>query len=288
MTVAETVPPHQVLTKPITANEESVTRLSASVEEDYFNRTTSHPKTPHSYHEPHVESAQYTPPGQEDHSHHIESASGKPQQSCLPVKADSGYDNHQGDPTQSDQYVTLPIRRKEVGSAFARRRASSSETVIHNTEIEQPLPVKLPDNPGSVITATPPSLTPRLEVTTPGETTHTLALISPTLREEPFLDILRGSSEYKGLQENEAIVTSYQSVSMSQALTHHRSLQNPKNTLRANRITSLEDFPPVALKDPISAGIPSKPQSQGTPLPWPVLQSIPRLLQQELCKLNSF
>jgi hypothetical protein len=139
-----------------------------------------------------------------------------------------------------------------------------------------------------VIAATPPYVTPRLEVTTPGETTHTLALISPTLGEEPFLDIPRRSPEFAGLQENEAIVTSYQSVSMSQALTHHRLLQNPKDTLRANRITSLEDFPPVALKDPISAGIPSKPQSQGTPLPWPVLKSIPRLSQQELCKLNAF
>lgn len=46
MSIAETVPPHRVLTLPITTTEESVARLSAIVEEDYFNRTSSPPKTP--------------------------------------------------------------------------------------------------------------------------------------------------------------------------------------------------------------------------------------------------
>lgn len=288
MTIEETVPPHRVVNTTAAANEESAAGLSARVEEDYFNGTPSPSKIPQRYHEPHVESAPHTPPGQQDHSHYIETASEKTQQSHLPVKADSGYGNRQGAPTQQSQHVTLPIRRNEVGSAFVHRRASSSETVIHNIEAEQPLPVELPVNAGLVAAATPPSLTPRLEVTTPGETTHTLALTSPTMGGVPFLDIAKAPYECGGLQENEAIVTSYQSVSMSQALTHHQLLQNPEDTLRANRITSLEDFPPVVLKDPISAGIPSKPQSQGTPLPWPVLKSIPRYPQQVLGKLTAF
>lgn len=55
--------------------------------------------------------------------------------------------------------------------------------------------------------ATPPSVTPKLEVTTPGETTHTLSLIPPTLGEEPFLDIPKAPYECGRLQENEVIVT---------------------------------------------------------------------------------
>ena len=288
MIIAETVPLHRILMTPITANEESVKRLSPRVEEDYFNRTPSPPQMPRRYPKPHVESTPYTPPGQEDNSHYIESASEKPQQGCLPVKADSEYGNLQGIPTQIDQHVTMPIRRKEVGSAFARRRASSSETVIHNIEVEQPLLVELPVNPGLIIAATPPSVTPRLEVTTPGETTHTLPLISPTASEVPFLDIHRAPHECEGLQKCEAIVTSYQSASTSQALTRLPLLQSPKDTFRANRIPSLKDFPPVVLKDPISARIPLIPRGQETAFQLPGLKSMPSFPEQELCKLGAF
>jgi len=68
MTIAGTVPPHRLLTTPSRANGESDARLSARVEQDCFNRTSSPPKTPQRYHEPHVESATHFSPGQEQHS----------------------------------------------------------------------------------------------------------------------------------------------------------------------------------------------------------------------------
>jgi hypothetical protein len=285
MIIAETIPPHRVLTTPFTDKEESVARLSARIEEDFFNRTPSPPKTSQRYHKPYIESALHTPIGQKAQSHYIETASERAEQSCFPVRVDSSYGNSQGTPTQTDQNISLPIRRKEVRLATLRRRASSSETVIHNIGIEQPFPVELLNNLG--IAATPP-LTPRLEVTTPGKTTRTLSLTSPTIGEEPFLDIAKAPSECEGLQENEAIVTSYQSASMSQALTHLPWLQNPKDTFQANRIPSLKEFPPVVLKDPLSARIPSNPRSHETPIPSPALKSIPRFPQQERGKLNGF
>ncbi len=221
---------------------------------------------------------------EKDPSHHLESDPKKPQQNCLPAKTDSSYVSGEETPIPTAQRIILPIRRKEVGSPSACRRASSSETIIHNIKIEQALPVELTDGRGLAIAATPDSVIPRLQVTTPGETVHKFPLRSPTLDEGPFLDLSIAPSECEGQLENRAIVTSYQSALMNQILTHLPSLQNPTDTLRANRIYSLKEFPPVILKDPISARIPSSPQSQRNPFPSPVLKFIPRLAQQEIGK----
>jgi hypothetical protein len=90
---------------------------------------------------------------------------------------------------------------------------------------------------------TPPSITPKLQVTTPGETTYTLPLIPPAVDGEPFLDILRAPLECGGLQENEAIVTSYQLALASQTLTHLPSLQTERIQARQTVSTPYKIFP---------------------------------------------
>jgi hypothetical protein len=277
---------------PLTTNEETVAKLDVRIEDNYFHRTPSLPKMPTRYHTPYVESSSNIPMGQKDPSYQLKTHTEKPQQSSLPLKADGLYGNVQETPTRSHRIMKLPIRRKEVGSAILRRRSSSSGTIIHNVEIDQPLPIELPENLALAIAGTLPSITPKLQVTTPGETTYTLPLMPPAVDEEPFLDILRAPFECGGLQENEAIVTSYQLALTSQTPTHLPSLQNRKDTSQANRIHSLQEFPPAVLKDPISARIPSNPQSRWIPFPMPVLKSTPTFPptfpQQRLGKLNTF
>jgi hypothetical protein len=151
-------------------------------------------------------------------------------------------------------------------------------------EIDQSLPIELPDSSVLAISINSPSVNPQVKVTTPGETTHTLSLISPPVGEEPFLDVPRVPVENEGVQGNEAIVTSHQSALMNQALTGLPLLQNPKDTSQANCIHSLQDPPPMILKDPISARLPSNLQSQWIPIST-VWKSIPTFSEQGPGKL---
>lgn len=282
LAITETFPLHCGPTTTVTTKEESTARLAPRIEEDYFHRAPPRPRTSTQF----VEPTMKAPINQKDLSNRIKTPSGKHQPRVSPLKAHSLYGDVPVTPTRSDQIVTLPIRPKEAGSGILRRRASSSETVIHNIETDQSLPVELLDNPRLVSNVTPPSVPPQVHVTTPGETTHTLSSVSPSAGGESFLEILRGPSESKEPRENEAIGISCPSALMNQALTHLSSLQEPKDISQANRIKSLKDFPPVLLKDPISARIPLNAQSQRIPLLSLVLKTKATFLQQGPGKPN--
>lgn len=284
MVIAETVPANHVPVRCLTVNEDSIPNLTANVEEGYFNRATSPLKAPKAlqrYIKPYAASTPDTPrrPGEPIQS--VEYPSRSPLHSRLPVSSGSAYGSRSGGRTQAPQHISLPIQQKEIGSPVVRGRANSSETVVHNFKADEPVAVELEDSPGLEVATTPPVTTPRLNVTTPGETIHNIPLRSPTAYDQHFLDILT-TPEFGGLQENEATATSYQSASTNQALYPLQLLQSPKNILRANRIPSLEEFPPVVLKDPISARIPSTPRHQEIPIPSPTFN------QEELCKSEAF
>lgn len=82
----------------------------------------------------------------------------------------------------------------------------------------------------------------------------------------PFLDreALPLQAGEQGIKK--AIATSYQSASTSQVVTRRPLGPNPRDGSPGKRITSLNDFPPIFLKDPIMARIPSNSLRQPNPL----------------------
>lgn len=260
--------------------------MTVNVDEDYFNRTKSPPKTTKRCYKPHIESTPSPPQQHEDQFQFVQYASKSARHNLLPLSPGSASDNRLGGLEKTSQYITLQIRQKEIGSPKVRQRASSSETIIHNIEPEQPLPAELEDKPG--LEAMTPSITPRLELTTPGETTHTIPLTSPTVYDKPFLDMPTTPLELRELRANEATVTSHQSNWVSQTFPYLPWPRSPEHAFRISHIMPLNKLPPVVLKDATSASIPSISPSQQAPIsPRPVM-SMPKFLQEQLRKFTVF
>lgn len=84
------------------------------------------------------------------------------------------------------------------------------------------------------------------------------AMRSPSHRLESFLDKATRPEEYEDLQERRASAISYRSVSTKQVQIHPPSAQSQRNVSRQGKIiTCLNELPPIALKAPFEARIPS-------------------------------
>ena len=154
---------------------------------------------------------------------------------------------------------THSIPRKPVGSPNRRQANGSSITTIHNPAISSSLylapaipPISRNSNTAQagLGISIGGNRSPRLEFPPSNR--------SPSRRLESFLERAAQVDVSGDPHGKRASVISYQSVSTKQVQIHRPSVQNQRNPSRQARIiTCLNELPPVILKDPFAARIPS-------------------------------
>ncbi len=145
------------------------------------------------------------------------------------------------------------IPRKPVGSPSRRQDNESSITTIHNAGISSPVRLHPLVHAAPSSPSTGRGKLEFFEQKSPA----TSSTRSPSQRLESFLEkaVLL---EIEDPQERRASVISFQSVSTKQVQIQPPSAQNQRNPSRQARIiTCLNELPPITLKDPFTARIPS-------------------------------
>jgi hypothetical protein len=156
-----------------------------------------------------------------------------------------------GQATDASSYTarSISIPRKPVGSPSRQRTEESSETIVHNNssvtpvQIQQPFPNEI-QQPQHSLSVDPVWATLGQNMS--------LASSKPP----PFLGKEALSSKLAGLFENKATAISFRSVSTKQVVVHPPLAQG----VSIRRIISLNELPPVSLKNPIAARVPSSCQ----------------------------
>jgi hypothetical protein len=153
-----------------------------------------------------------------------------------------------GKVTDASPYTaqSTSIPRKPIESLSRQRTEGSSETIIHNNS--PGAPVQEQQNPPSNTQQAQRSLSVEPVLATLGRNLHPNPSTPP-----PFLGKEALSSKLASLFENKATAISFRSVSTKQVVIHRPLAQS----LSVRRILSLNELPPVSLKDPIAARIPS-------------------------------
>lgn len=165
--------------------------------------------------------------------------------------------------TSSSQPQNLVISRKPVGSPPSRQNSTSS--VVHtkkNSDLsknltrgaEIPLVPLFFENDFSGIE--PDYSKKAIPLATPVPTMQPKPP-SPTVQSHTFLDRTRILSEVGYAHKKEATANSYRSALTSQAVLGLPLPQSLKRLNQGKPIISLDDFPPISLKDPITARMPS-------------------------------
>jgi hypothetical protein len=159
--------------------------------------------------------------------------------------------------------ITIP--RKPVGSPSRQRNAESSDTIVHNHSSIDPMLIQ-PISPHRVqqpqtSCVADPALATFEHSKDP----------APSEQQYPFLGNEALSPEPARPGARKATAISFQPVSTKQVEICPPFVQN----LTVHRIISLNELPPVSLKDPISARIPSSCRVPKGPLPiWAPLTII--------------
>ncbi|KAK0118257.1 hypothetical protein ONS95_012558 [Cadophora gregata] len=166
---------------------------------------------------------------------------------------------------------THSIPRKPVGSPSRRQNNESSITTIHNPAISSPARL----TPGTPNGGEQNAIQAGLGISIAGNTSPLPKLDfppstrSPSQRLESFLEKAAQMEVSEDPCEKRASVISYQSVSTKQVQIHRPSVQNQRNPSRQARIiTCLNELPPVILKDPFAAGLPSNSPMKETYQVW--------------------
>ncbi|XMA16264.1 hypothetical protein WAI453_009055 [Rhynchosporium graminicola] len=152
-----------------------------------------------------------------------------------------------------------PVGSPIAGSAMRRKDNESTDTTIHNPIF--PTPVRPAPAKVSIDDPQKPHIGLGISLGG-GNASPKPAMLSsprsPSQRLESFLERAAKMGESEEPQENRASVISFQSVSTKQVHIHQPSAQNQRSPSRQARIiTCLNELPPVILKDPFTASIPS-------------------------------
>ncbi|TAQ84405.1 hypothetical protein B7494_g7275 [Chlorociboria aeruginascens] len=239
--VKETAPEDRLFPMPSAANPTPYMQANSSKKHDYFGPNLTNSPLPHVPHVPHVH--QNLQVDTVDKSHQASRAS----------------DTQLNDTALQNPAREITIRRKSIGSPPRRRRNESSATIIHNKSMYDPIQCS-----PAVVHESRNSNSP-VKMQTP--TTESKAPMQPALsptsspQPRPFLEIKVDSHRTGDCRENRATVISSQSVSTNQAVNHRQSVQNPEGSNPKQCIIPLDRFPPVTLKNPTAARIPSSSQA---------------------------
>lgn len=203
-----------------------------------------------------------------------------------------------GQRTDVSSFTTrsISIPRKPIGSPSRQRNEESSETIVHNHGRPSPIPVPKPLPGKETIVHNHGHPSPDLaQKSVPGKVQQPqsglavdLVLATPELNRSaarstqlPFLGKEAPIFKAAGLLERKATAISFRSVSMKQVVIHPPLARSPS----IRRIISLNELPPVSLKDPIAARIPSSYQTpKGLPTAW----APPTIIKTEPDKVASF
>ncbi|PBP24114.1 hypothetical protein BUE80_DR005000 [Diplocarpon rosae] len=161
------------------------------------------------------------------------------------------------------------IRRKAVGSPSRRRGNESSATTVHHPVLSSPLRTRPVQAPPNALESSGEDASPKAVANGSPRATRLTAMRSPSRRLESFLDKAIQMQASEEPQERRASAISFQSVSTKQVHIHPPSARNPRNMSRqAKVITCLNELPPVTLKDPFEARIPSSYPVKGSYAVW--------------------
>ncbi len=151
---------------------------------------------------------------------------------------------------------SIIIPRKPVGSPSRHRNERSSDTIVHKDSSINPVPIQtsLPHPTQQTQVSSFPN--PAFAIVG-----HDVCPGPP--EEHPFLGKEALSSEEAGPYKRKATAISFRSASTRQVTVRPPLAQS----LTVQRIISLNELPPVSLKDPITARIPSSYQIPKGPLP---------------------
>ena len=153
-----------------------------------------------------------------------------------------------GKTTDASSYTaqSISITRKPIESPRRQRTEGSSETIIHNNS--PGAPVQEQQHSPSRTQQAQRSLSVEPVLATLGRNLHpNLSTPPPFLGKEALL------TKLASLFENKATAISFRSVWTKQVVIHRPLAQS----LSIRRILSLNELPPVSLKGPIAARIPS-------------------------------
>jgi hypothetical protein len=167
---------------------------------------------------------------------------------------------------------SISIPRKPVGSPSPQWNEQSSETAVHSHGHPSPIPLaKSISGKGPIVNNDSHPSPDSAQESAPGKTQQprsglavdsSLATPEPKgslapLKQLPFLGKEAPLFKAAGLLERKATAISFRSVSTKQVVIHPPLAQS----LSVRRIISLDELPPISLKDPIAARIPSSCQT---------------------------
>ncbi|KAK2626402.1 hypothetical protein QTJ16_004664 [Diplocarpon rosae] len=169
----------------------------------------------------------------------------------------------------SERVSEHSIRRKAVGSPSRRRDNESSATTVHHPVLSSPLRTRPVQASANAFENSGEDASPTAVANGSPRATRLTAMRSPSRRLESFLDKAVQMQASEEPQERRASAISFQSVSTKQVHIHPPSARNPRNMGRqAKVITCLNELPPVTLKDPFEARIPSSYPVKGSYAVW--------------------
>ncbi|OWO98920.1 hypothetical protein B2J93_7007 [Marssonina coronariae] len=148
--------------------------------------------------------------------------------------------------------------RKAVGSPSRRHGNESSATTVHHPALSSPLRLRPLRDDLNALESSREAPSPKAVANGSPRPARMTAMRSPSRRLESFLERAVPMQASEEPQERRASAISFQSVSTKQVHIHPPSARNPRNLGRqAKVITCLNELPPVTLKDPFEARIPS-------------------------------
>jgi hypothetical protein len=170
------------------------------------------------------------------------------------------------------------IPRKPIGSSSRRADDGSRDTIVHSSSVHTPLRSQKSNKKSSLKTG-------EIESKTAQELDSVLKASSFISTPLPFLGQRASFMGPLDLPERRVIATSYRSASTSRVQIRPQLGQNPENIKPGKRIRSLNELPPVYIKDPIAARDPLSSQIPRTKFP---IWSPPTILETQADQQPSF